>query len=98
MYRQLYPNAKHEDRNYCQAQTTALDGAIGEVVAYLKTNDMWDDTLLVFSSDNGGQFNRHDNFPLRGFKNTSFEGGIRVPGFVTGGYLNDDRKGMSQSL
>jgi len=94
MYRQLYPDAKHEDRNYCQAQTTALDGAVGEVVAYLKTNDMWDDTLLVFSSDNGGQFNRHDNFPLRGFKNTSFEGGIRVPGFVTGGYLSDDRKGQ----
>jgi len=93
MYRQLYPGASNEDRNYCQAQTTALDGAVGEVVAYLKTNDMWDDTLIVFSSDNGGQYNRHDNFPLRGFKNTSFEGGIRVPAFVTGGYLNDDRKG-----
>ena len=93
MYRQLYPDAKHEDRNYAQAQTTALDGSIGEVVAYLKTNGMWDDTLIVFSSDNGGQYNRHDNSPLRGFKNTSFEGGIRVPAFVTGGYLNEERRG-----
>jgi len=94
MYRSLYPDSPSEDRNFCQAQTTALDGAVGEVVAYLKANGLWDDTLIVFSSDNGGQYNRHDNFPLRGFKNTSFEGGVRVPGFVTGGYLDDDRKGV----
>merc|ERR1719167_706058 len=80
-------------RHYCQAQTTALDEAVGDIVDYLKENDLWDNTLIVFSSDNGGQYNRHDNSPLRGFKNASFEGGIRVPGFVTGGYLNEDRKG-----
>jgi len=94
MYRQLYPNAKNEDRNYCQAQTTALDGSVGEVVSYLKSNEMWDNTLVVFSSDNGGEYNRHDNFPLRGFKNTSFEGGVRVPAFVTGGFLNEERWGQ----
>ena len=33
------------------------------------------------------------NFPLRGCKISSRESGVRVPGFVTGGYSNDDRKG-----
>jgi len=34
-----------------------------------------------------------DNSPLRGSKNTLWEGGIRTPAFITGGYLSDDRRG-----
>ena len=50
---------------------------------------------VQFSSDNGGDYGRGDNYPLRGFKNSSWEGGIRVPAFVTGGYLNENRRGKS---
>jgi len=91
---QYHDSGEVTSRHYCQAQTTALDDSIGEVVDYLKASGLWDNTLIVFSSDNGGVYNRHDNSPLRGFKNSSFEGGIRVPAFVTGGYLDDDRKGL----
>eukprot|EP00484_Ammonia_sp_Unknown_P020596 CAMPEP_0197053618 /NCGR_PEP_ID=MMETSP1384-20130603/27844_1 /TAXON_ID=29189 /ORGANISM="Ammonia sp." /LENGTH=667 /DNA_ID=CAMNT_0042486549 /DNA_START=2482 /DNA_END=4485 /DNA_ORIENTATION=- len=85
--------AVHPFRVFSQAQTTTLDIAIKDVVLYLKQNDLWQNTLLVFSSDNGGEINRGDNYPLRGYKNQSWEGGIRTPAFVTGGYLNDERRG-----
>eukprot|EP01083_Nonionella_stella_P001832 5260_1 len=78
---------------FTQAQTTTLDDSVKDVIDYLKDNAMWDNTLLVFSSDNGGDYLRGDNYPLRGFKNSSWEGGIRVPAFVSGGYLHEDRRG-----
>ena len=51
---------------------------------------MWDNTLLFFSSDNGGPIYRNgsvgsSNYPLHGGKASNFEGGIRVNSFVAGG-------------
>lgn len=44
---------------------------------------MWDDTLLVFASDNGGSLSRgSDNGPLRGTKGDQYDGGIRTPAFL----------------
>lgn len=57
---------------------------------------MWDDTLFIVSSDNGGDIgNKMSNFPLRGGKSTLWEGGIRATAWVTGGVLPDDRRGES---
>ena len=66
-----------------------------DVILYLKHNGMCHNTLVVFSSDTGYEVNRGDNYPLRGYKNSSWKGGVRVPGFVTGGYLNEDRRGKA---
>ena len=85
-------------RQYAMAQTNTLDVAVRDVVSFLKGNGMWENTLIVFSSDNGGDYNRGDNYPLRGFKNSAWDGGVRVPSFVSGGYLNEDRKGYTLSL
>jgi len=83
----------YETRTYMQAQTTSMDDAVYQVTQKLKALDLWENTLIVFSSDNGGAAGEGDNFPLRGFKKTSFEGGIRVPAFVTGGYLSESMRG-----
>ncbi len=71
----------------------AADELFGNLTAALKAKNMWTDTLLVFSSDNGGPVSKFtssksaNNWPLRGGKKTDFEGGVRVSAFVSGGFL-----------
>lgn len=57
-----------------------LDDSIGKVIQELKKSDMSDNTLIIFTSDNGGQtaVGGH-NGNLNGGKGTMNEGGIRVP-------------------
>jgi len=62
---------------------SALDDAVGSVVSELKRQDMWDNTLLIFSTDNGGNIGEQgNNYPLRGGKFSFWEGGNRGVGFV----------------
>jgi arylsulfatase A-like enzyme len=55
-----------------------MDEGIGQLVAALKANGLYDNTLIVFTSDNGGE-RFSDNWPLVGGKMDLTEGGIRVP-------------------
>jgi len=55
-----------------------MDEGIGRVLAALREADAWNDTLIVFTSDNGGE-RYSDNWPLVGQKMDLLEGGIRVP-------------------
>lgn len=58
------------------------DWAVGQVYNALLEHGILDDTLLIFTSDNGprpGQGGHRSAGPLRGFKNSPFEGGHREP-------------------
>jgi hypothetical protein len=56
----------------------ALDAAVGQVLAALDAQGVADDTIVVFTSDNGGErFSK--NWPFTGQKTELLEGGLRVP-------------------
>jgi arylsulfatase B len=66
-----------------------LDAAIGRVTTALDELKLWENTFLVFTSDNGGPTNRDEatesnNYPLRGGKNTLWQGGNRIPTIIKG--------------
>ena len=68
----------------------ALDTAVGHVSSALEETGLMENTLLVFTSDNGGAIGTWaDNSPLRGGKFTQWEGGTRVPTFVNGPMVRD---------
>lgn len=74
----------HTERVYA-AMIRALDRSVGRVMEALKENGLDENTIVIFSSDNGGPgyIGIPDvNKPFRGWKLTYFEGGIRVPLFV----------------
>lgn len=64
-----------------QANVENMDAAVGKVIRKLKTMGKLQNTLIVFSSDNGS-YRYGSNGKLRGFKGESFEGGVRVPGII----------------
>lgn len=62
---------------------------------------MWQNTLLVYSSDNGGVSVGNlagNNYPLRGEKHSNWRGGMRVAAFVAGGLVPAALAGTSSNL
>ncbi|MCZ6792355.1 MAG: sulfatase-like hydrolase/transferase, partial [Planctomycetota bacterium] len=71
-------------RDTLMAMLKHLDDGVGKIVGALKKEQLFDNTLLFYLTDNGGSRKMHaNNAPLRGFKQDDYEGGIRVPFIVS---------------
>ena len=77
-----------------RGMVTAIDESVGRIMEALRASGQHDNTLVVFSSDNGSGM-KEGNKPLRGKKGEIFEGGVRVPAFVTGSPLVKNMKRTS---
>lgn len=69
------------DRNNPElaAMLESIDEGVGRIVAELRRLGLEKNTLIIFTSDNGGETKVTSNAPLRGGKSQLYEGGIRVP-------------------
>ena len=78
----LYAGIDDEKRRAYAAMVHAVDRGVGRLVETLKTSGAFDNTLIVFLSDNGGQLGAGaSNEPLTQGKGSVCEGGFRVPMF-----------------
>ena len=79
-YYNRFPHIEDEAARIYAAMTSALDDGIGEVLDALEENDLEENTMVLFISDNGaGVADYASNKPFRMGKHTMFEGGVRVP-------------------
>ena len=68
--------------------TSFLDDSVGNLTESLRRAGLWENTLIVYTPDNGGYLGSGgENMPLRAGKFSDFAGGVRSAAFVSGGYL-----------
>mmetsp|Transcript_29342 Transcript_29342/g.68075 ORF Transcript_29342/g.68075 Transcript_29342/m.68075 type:complete len:689 (+) Transcript_29342:92-2158(+) len=85
-----------ENRQRLMAMTMYLDDTIKNLTDALKDKGMWENTLLVFTTDNGGPIyepGSANNYPLKGGKYSDFEGGVRTNTFISGGFIPASSRG-----
>ena len=83
---ELRPGQHHHNAVYA-AMVKSLDDSVGRVLAHLKKQGLEQNTIVIFTSDNGGYIGTEkgqtmpvtSNAPLRSGKGSLYEGGIRVP-------------------
>ncbi|NME71208.1 sulfatase [Flammeovirga aprica] len=82
------------------AMIASVDESLGQVVKALKENGLYENTIIVFTSDHGGLSNRGinnkrrlatSNLPLRAGKGHNYEGGLKVP-LIMAGNIKAKRK------
>ena len=90
-YLALYEHEENIDRRHYFGDVTQMDAAVGKLLRYLKDNKLSDNTIVIFTSDNGPETlnryksaNRSYGSPgsLRGMKLHVTEAGYRVPGII----------------
>eukprot|EP01035_Chromulina_nebulosa_P016905 gene16905-22394_t len=79
-------------------QTLMLDEVIANLTCALKSNNMIDNTILIFASDNGGTAELNDNVvgnsvPFRGHKFSFNRGGISAPAFIHSPLIPESARG-----
>ena len=85
-----YKNLPQKDAEYL-ANIDHLDSAIGRILNYLEQHDLMDNTIIMFSSDNGS-YRLASNAGLKAVKSFLYDGGIRVPGIIRWSGIKTDKK------
>lgn len=79
-----YSHIENKELRKYAASTDHLDEAIGRILKTLESNNMLQNTIIIFFSDNGAPHRAREfvGGGLRGYKSLYYEGGVRVPAFI----------------
>ncbi len=80
-YEQKTPGELH-DHPVMAAMIESVDVGVGRIIKAIESLGQTDETIIVFTSDNGGYGPATSMKPLKGYKGTYYDGGIREPMFV----------------
>ena len=80
-YQKKNNNDQHHHAGYA-AMVETMDHNVGRLINHLKQLGKYENTFILFTSDNGGLYPISKQWPLRAGKGSYFEGGIRVPMIV----------------
>lgn len=78
-YKNKPGSGTNENNPTLAAMLEKIDEGVGMIYAELIKQNLLHNTIIIFTSDNGGESRVTNNTPLRGAKSSIFEGGIRVP-------------------
>ena len=82
-YLEKTKHIEYAGRSIYGAMVNSVDAGVAKIEKALIEKGIKDNTIIVFLSDNGGRPEHADNRPYRGHKGMLFEGGIKVPFFIT---------------
>lgn len=82
-----YIKFMHQNLRFSTGMVSALDESVRQLVTTLKKKGLYENSIIIFTTDNGAAAGGLDNsagsnYPLRGAKNTLWEGGVRAVGFI----------------
>ncbi len=80
-YKKLPKGKGHNHPSYA-AMIESVDENVGRLMAALDQMKLTENTMVIFTSDNGGVYSLSKQWPLRTGKGSYYEGGIRVPFFI----------------
>jgi arylsulfatase I/J len=98
--RSMVPDKPEHTRQVYTAMVHHGDAVIGRIVTEFRKRGLWNNSLFVYTSDNGGPSYLNgtsggNNFPLTGGKMSNYEGGIRVSSIVSGGLVPMSKAGST---
>lgn len=76
------PETKRQGKPAYAAMVESVDDSVGRVTGVLRELGLEENTLVIFTSDNGGFAGATSNAPLRANKGSNYEGGLRVPAVI----------------
>jgi arylsulfatase B len=100
-YEEKFAFIEDSYRRLNHAMANYMDDQIGKIIDALHSTGLWNNSILVFHSDNGGEIMGAgvcggNNYPLTGGKFSNWEGGIRANAFVTGGVIPEHKRGTKE--
>eukprot|EP00756_Hemistasia_phaeocysticola_P052303 Hpha_TRINITY_DN27519_c0_g1::TRINITY_DN27519_c0_g1_i1::g.86225::m.86225 len=100
-----YENKTTPPEDLIRVMLTDVDRWVGAITNALKERSMWDNTLIVYTADNGGTQDPWgstkvwggNNYPLRGAKHSNWQGGMRTMTFISGGLVPQALRGTTNN-